>query len=54
MNFLLLSMSLECNPTSSLSLPVSFGNVMKIHDVNFCIILNPKFGHCITYISTSI
>lgn len=38
MNFLLLSMSLECNPTSSLSLPVSFGNVMKIQDVNFCII----------------
>jgi hypothetical protein len=53
MNFLLLSMSLECNPTSSLSLPVSSGNVMKIQDVNLCIILNPKFRHCITYISTS-
>jgi hypothetical protein len=33
MTFLLLSMSLECNPTSILSLHVFLGNVMKIYDI---------------------
>jgi hypothetical protein len=33
MTFLLLSMSLECNPTSFLSLCVFLGNVMKIYGI---------------------